>query len=79
MVSKWYGIFCISKLLHIVDLITLSGGHRVAPIEIDDCIKSEVEFLSNVVLIGDNRKYLTCLVTLKVKTFLTNKILVVFS
>ncbi|XP_065885420.1 uncharacterized protein [Dysidea avara] len=57
------------NFLHIIcridDLITMAGGQRVVPIEIEEHIKSEVEFLSNVVLIGDNRKQLTCLLTLK--------------
>ena len=56
------------NLLHVfVDLIKMAGGEWIVPIEIEEHIKSEVEFLSNVMLIGDNRKYLTCLLTLKVK------------
>ena len=39
---------------------------KVSPIKIEDFIKNEVPFLSNVILIGHNRNYLTCLVTLKV-------------
>ena len=33
---------------------------------IENAIKANVPFLSNVMVIGDKRKYLTCLVTLKV-------------
>lgn len=38
----------------------------MAPVPIEDRIKEEVPFLSNVMVIGDKRKYITCLVTLKV-------------
>ena len=56
------GIF----LLSIVELIITAGGENLAPVPIEDRIKGEVPFLSNVMLIGDKRKFLSCLVTLKV-------------
>lgn len=39
----------------------------MAPVPIEDRIKEAVPFLSNVMLIGDKRKFVTCLVTLKVR------------
>ena len=39
----------------------------MAPVPIEDWIKKEVPFLSNVMLIGDKRKYVTCLVTIQVR------------
>ena len=60
-----------------LDLIEMAGGEKIVPIEIEERVKSELEFLSNVVLIGHQREYLTCLLTLKVKTRLTSKRLVV--
>ena len=48
------------------ELIITSGGENIAPVPIEDRIKKEVPFLSNVMVVGDNRKYLTCLVTMKV-------------
>ena len=50
----------------IVELIITAGGETVAPVPIEDRIKGEVPFLSNIILIGDKRKFLSCLVTLKV-------------
>ncbi len=49
-----------------VELIITSGGENIPPVLIENCIKSEVPFISNVFVIGDKRKYLTCLVTLAV-------------
>ena len=48
------------------ELIITSGGKNIAPIPIEERIKKHVPFLSNVMCVGDNRKYLSCLVTLKV-------------
>ena len=49
------------------ELIITSGGKNIPPVPIEDAIKKELPFLSNVMLIGDKRKYLSCLVTLKVR------------
>lgn len=50
------------------EMIVLSDGHNVAPVHIEAKIKREIPFLSNVMLVGDGRDYLCCLVTLKVCT-----------
>ncbi|XP_036144018.1 very long-chain-fatty-acid--CoA ligase bubblegum-like isoform X2 [Monomorium pharaonis] len=47
------------------ELIITSGGENVAPYNIEQAILSELPYLSNVMVIGDKRKYLTVLVTLK--------------
>ena len=56
-----------------IDLITIQNGTKISPIKIEDVIKSEVPFLSNVMVVGENRSYLTCLVTLKVSNAILEK------
>lgn len=50
----------------IKDIIITSGGENIPPAHIENLIKSELPALSNVFVIGDKRKYLSCLVTIKV-------------
>jgi long-chain-fatty-acid--CoA ligase ACSBG len=52
----------------IKELIKTSGGENVAPILIENSIKRCIPAVSNVVVIGDNKKFLACLLTLVVKT-----------
>ena len=47
------------------ELIITKGGENVAPVLIEEEMKKEMPFLSHCVVIGDDRKYLTMLVTLK--------------
>ena len=50
------------------EIIITAAGENIAPVPIENQIKAELpDLLSNVVVIGDKRKYLTCLVTLKCK------------
>lgn len=49
----------------IKELIITAGGENVAPILIENAVKEALPFLSQVVVIGDKRKFLTCLLTLK--------------
>ena len=44
----------------------MTDSHKVVPGPIEERIKREVPFLSNVMIIGDKLDYLTCLITLKV-------------
>ena len=50
----------------VTELIITSGGENMAPVPIEDRIKKAVPFLSNVAVIGDKRKFVSCLVTLLV-------------
>ena len=48
------------------ELLITSGGENIAPLPIENNIMCELpRILSSVVVIGDKRKYLTCLLTLK--------------
>ena len=58
---------CLSFYFCPVELIITSGGENVAPVPIEDTIKEELPFVSNAMLVGDHRNYITCLLTLKVK------------
>eukprot|EP00930_Biecheleria_cincta_P042419 TRINITY_DN29195_c0_g1_i1.p1 TRINITY_DN29195_c0_g1~~TRINITY_DN29195_c0_g1_i1.p1 ORF type:complete len:1198 (-),score=177.89 TRINITY_DN29195_c0_g1_i1:176-3691(-) len=47
------------------ELIITAGGENVAPVPIEDCIKALCPAISNVMMVGDQRKFNVCLVTLK--------------
>eukprot|EP00483_Globobulimina_turgida_P001449 UN01451 len=49
----------------IKEIIVTSGGENIAPVPIEHIIKTICSAISNCVVIGDNRKYLTMLITLK--------------
>jgi len=51
----------------IKELIITAGGENIAPVPIEDYLKAECESISNVMVIGDRKKYLTALITLKVQ------------
>jgi long-chain-fatty-acid--CoA ligase ACSBG len=49
------------------ELIIGAGGENIAPVPIEDHIKKLCSALSNVMMVGDKRKFNTCVVTLKAK------------
>lgn len=49
----------------IKELLITGGGENVAPVPIEDTIKKHLPAISNVMVIGDKRKFLSCIVTLK--------------
>jgi len=50
------------------ELVIGAGGENIAPVPIEDNIKAELpQLISNVILIGDKRKYLIVLVSLQSK------------
>lgn len=51
----------------IKELLITAGGENVAPVPIEDAVKSLLPFVSNAVAIGDKKKFLSILLTLKVE------------
>ncbi|CAK4374109.1 unnamed protein product [Aphanomyces euteiches] len=50
----------------IKELIITAGGENIHPVLIEDTIKEEIPLLSNVMVVGDRRKFLTAIFTFKV-------------
>jgi len=51
----------------IKELIVTAGGENIAPVPLEEYIKDNCKIISNCIVIGDFRKYLTVLITLKVE------------
>ena len=52
----------------IKELIVTAGGENVAPVPIEDAFKERCKICSNIIVIGDLRKYLSAFITLKTDT-----------
>lgn len=51
----------------ISELIITAGGENIPPVPIEDAVKEAVPLINNAMLIGDKRKFLSMLLTIKVR------------
>ena len=59
--------FIVASILTFVELIFTFGGTTISPVVVENVVKKEIPFLNHVMLIGDRRHFLVCLLTIKVK------------
>lgn len=50
------------------ELIITAGGENIPPVPIEDAVKEAVPLISNAMLIGDKKKFLSMLLTVKVRS-----------
>eukprot|EP00494_Astrolonche_serrata_P023089 UN23346 len=66
-VGRFDSHHCLSITGRIKELLITAGGENVAPVPVEHYIKGVCPALSNVIMIGDKRKFCSMLVTLKTK------------
>jgi long-chain-fatty-acid--CoA ligase ACSBG len=49
----------------IKELLVTAGGENVAPVIIENIAKEYMPYISNIMLIGDQRKFISCLISLR--------------
>jgi long-chain-fatty-acid--CoA ligase ACSBG len=47
------------------ELIVTAGGENIPPVLIENEIKAVMPFIANVMVVGEGKKFLTCLISLK--------------
>lgn len=54
------------------ELIITAGGENVAPVPIEDNFKTLCPVCSNIILIGENQRFISALITFKVDINMTS-------
>jgi len=55
-------------------LLITAGGENIAPVPIEQKVKEEMPFVNNAIVIGDKRKFLSLLITLKTEVNETTQV-----
>jgi len=50
----------------IKEILVTAGGENLAPVPLEDAVKAHLPGVAHAVLVGDRRKFVACLLTLKV-------------
>ena len=56
----------------LLEILITAGGENVAPVPIEDAVKEQLPCVSNCMVVGDRRKFLSILLTLKVVAVITD-------
>lgn len=51
----------------IKELIITAGGENISPVNIEDTVKEACPIISNIMIVGDDKRFLAALITLKVE------------
>ena len=52
--------------IYLLELIITAGGENIPPVLIENAVKAEIPFISNIMVVGDRRKFLSALITMQV-------------